>query len=894
MKKKLVIIDGNSLINRAFYAIPDLTNKEGIHTNGVYGFLNMINKILDDYDPDYISVAFDMKAPTFRHKEFKEYKAQRKKMPEELAQQMPILKEVLDSYKIHRTEFAGFEADDLIGTLAKYCEKENIEVIIVTGDKDALQLVSNDTKVLITRRGITNLEVYDIPKVNEDYGIIPEQIIDFKGLVGDKSDNIPGVPGIGEKTATKLLNQFSTVEEIIEKADEISSKSVKKKIIENADIASLSKRLATIKVDVPIEIDLEELKREEPDYEKLLELFQRYEFKSLIKKVIPKENKNESEMQLSIDHGEINLQTIKDKKELQKIIEKIRAKGSIALKIFNEERNLRTDEILGISLAIDETDNYYVNTKGNNELIDGLKEVFEDQEIKKYGHGLKRDILALFKYNILLKGYEFDSYIAAYLLDPSRSDYDISDISAEYLGVSIKSEIDLLGKGKNAKRFRDLDTNILADYGKCWCHTVIKSRDILISELEKLELKELFDEIEMPLVEVLANMEHEGFNVDRKVLEDLDKEFTEKIENITNEIYKLSGEEFNINSPKQLGVILFEKLDLPVIKKTKTGYSTSHDVLEKLLKKHPIIQLIIEYRQLVKVKSTYVDGLFNLINPETGKIHSSFNQTVTVTGRISSTEPNMQNIPIKLEMGRRIRKIFVPANEENSLLDADYSQIELRVLAHMSEDENLIKAFKEGEDIHTLTASQVFNVPVDEVTSLERGRAKAVNFGIVYGISDYGLSENLNITRKEAKKYIDEYLKKYKGVKGYMDRAIKDGKEKGYVTTIFNRRRYIPELKSRNFNVRSFGERTAMNTPIQGSAADIIKIAMIKVFNELKKQNLKSKLILQVHDELIIDVHKDEIEVVKKLLKENMENAIKLNVPLLVDMNIGDSWYDTK
>ncbi|WIF94397.1 DNA polymerase I [Caminicella sporogenes] len=895
MSKRLVIIDGNSLINRAFYALPELTNREGIHTNGVYGFLNMLYKILDEYKPDYLSVAFDLKAPTFRHIEFNDYKAQRKKMPDELAEQIPILKEILDAYKIHRTELKGFEADDLIGTIAKYFEREDFEVIIVTGDRDALQLVSENIKVLITKKGITNLEVYDIEKVKEKYGIIPKQIVDFKGLVGDKSDNIPGVPGIGEKTASKLLNQFMTVEEIIENIESIKSKSIREKIGKNVDKALLSKRLATIKTDVPIELDVDEFKVVEPDYEKLLKLFKQYDFNTLIKKVIPQKSMDNSKIERELEKFEdVKVKIIDTLDSLDNLISGIVENKKIALKIYKEEENIRTDNIIGISLAVGKKDIYYIDLRKNAKLLDELFKIFEDENIKKIGHGLKNEILALLRYGITLKGIEFDSFIAAYLLAPSKTEYDIANLASEYLGINIKSQEELLGKGKKAKKFVDLNIDELAEYGKNYCMTVMEVEDKLLKELEKLELISLYREIEMPLIEVLANMEYEGFKVDRETLSKLDEEFTMQIEDITQKIYELAGEEFNINSTKQLGEILFNKLCLPVIKKTKTGYSTSHDVLEKLKDKHSIISLIIEYRQLVKLKSTYVDGLFNLINPITGKIHSSFNQTVTVTGRISSTEPNMQNIPIKLEMGRRIRKIFVASDSEHSLLDADYSQIELRVLAHMSKDENLIKAFKEDEDIHTLTASQVFNIPIDEVTSLERSRAKAVNFGIVYGISDYGLSENLGISIKEAKKYIDEYLKKYQGVKKYMEYNIKKAKEQGFVTTIFNRRRYIPELKSKNFKIRSFGERTAMNTPIQGSAADIIKIAMVKVFKELRDRNLKSKLILQVHDELIIDLHKDEIDEVRKILRENMENAVKLDVPLKVDMNIGYSWYDTK
>jgi DNA polymerase-1 len=894
LKKRLVIIDGNSLINRAFYALPDLITKEGIHTNGVFGFIKMVNKINEDYSPEYLSVAFDLKAPTFRHLAYKEYKGHRKKMPSELAQQMPIIKEVLDAYKIHRTELEGFEADDLIGTIARLCEERDFEVIIVTGDRDALQLVSDNVKVMITRKGISNLEAYDEEMVKEKYGVTPMQIIDFKGLVGDKSDNIPGVPGIGEKTAAKLLNQYPTVEELIMNVDDISSKRHQEKIRDNAEIALLSKRLATIKTDIPLDLDIDELRLIQPDSEKLIELFRKYEFNSLIKTLTNLDEGEEAGKQETVSTNAIDITIIEKKEDLNRVTNIIKDKKSFAMKIFKEENNLRSDDIIGISLCLDEENNYYIDVQSDKELLFPLKEVLEDKEIKKQGHGLKKEIISLLRYGIILDGIEFDSFIAAYLLQPSRSDYDVSDLALEYLGIKISSQEELLGKGKNAKKFSDLSRDILSRYGGNCCSIVANVRDLLAKELEKHELTELFKEVEMPLIEVLANLEYEGFKVDQKVLKEIDDELTTKIDEITSEIFSLSGEEFNINSPKQLGVILFERLELPVIKKTKTGYSTSHDVLEKLYKRHPIVPLIIQYRQLVKLKSTYVDGLFNLINPVTGKIHSSFNQTVTVTGRISSTEPNLQNIPIKLEMGRRIRKVFVPLDNDHKLIDADYSQIELRVLAHMSEDDNLIRAFNEDEDIHTLTASQVFNLPLDEVTSLERGRAKAVNFGIVYGISDFGLATNLNITRKEAKKYIDEYFKKYSGVKDYMDNEVKKGKEMGYVTTIFKRRRYIPELKSKNFNLRSFGERTAMNTPIQGSAADIIKIAMIRVFNELKERNLKSKLILQVHDELIIDAHKDEIDEVKKLLKDNMEEAISIRVPLKADMNIGDNWYNTK
>ncbi|WP_129596826.1 DNA polymerase I [Anaerophilus nitritogenes] len=886
MKEKIIVIDGNSLINRTFYAIPELTTKEGVHTNAVYGFVSMLYKIFEDYDPEYITVAFDRKSPTFRHKAFDEYKAGRKKMPPELAEQFPVLKEILDAFHIHRVEIDGFEADDLIGTIVNYSETQNIHPIVITGDKDALQLISEKTKVFITKKGVSNLDEYDQKTFIDQYEVTPIQFIDVKGLMGDKSDNIPGVPGIGEKTAIKLIKEFGSIENLLENIEQVSSPKMREKLEEYAQQAVLSKRLATIMLNVPVEMSVDEFRRTKPDTKKLTEIFYKLEFKKFLDKLkdqepIPQQNEH------------IEIIKIDNKETLDQLKDKIKEKKEMYVKIFASEKNIVKDVILGIYIQIDDL-NYFVDIKNNNEFFIELKDIFEDIDIKKYGFEMKKDILSLFGYDMNFEGIDFDLSIALYLIDPTRKSYAIEDIAYEYLSENIIGEEELLGKGKKRMDYDQVDEEKLIQYGYGICNTVRKTKENMIKKIKEDNLDHLYYDIEIPLMKVLAAMEFEGFYVDQIRLEEIGKELDKKINTLTQEIYEYSEGIFNINSTKQLGEILFDKLKLPPMKKTKTGYSTNIEVLEKLYDKHPIISKIIEYRQLVKLKTTYIDGLIGVINPNTHKIHSSFHQTVTSTGRISSTEPNLQNIPIKLEAGRKIRKVFVPTNEDYVLLDADYSQIELRILAHISEDENLIEAFHEEQDIHASTASKVFHIPIEEVSSLQRSRAKAVNFGIVYGISDYGLSENLHITKKEAQRYIDEYFNKYQGVKNYMDQIIKEGKEKGYVTTILNRRRYIPELKSKNFNIRSFGERTAMNTPIQGSAADIIKIAMIRVYEKLKSQKLKSKLILQVHDELIVETHKDEIQEVKKLVKEEMENAISLQVSLNVDMNIGDSWYDTK
>ena len=894
MKEKIIIIDGNSLVNRAFFAMPPLTSSDGTNTNAIYGFLKMLNRVIVDFKPTYLSVAFDLKGPTFRHLQYPDYKGTRKGMADELREQIPVLKEFLDMLKIHRMELQGFEADDLIGTVATKCSKDGIEVIIITGDKDALQLIDSNIRVYITKKGISQIIPYDENLVYEEFGINPNQIIDFKGLSGDNSDNIPGIPGVGPKTASKLLAEFNTVEELIERSDDISNKRIRNLVEEHRETAVLSKQLARIVVDVPIEINMEEMLIGIPDREKMVDMFLKYGFKSIISDFYEYSEEDLKESKEENEEYDVKNISIKDLKDVKNFIEKSKKHGEISYKIFHEKGDIFNKSINSIFFALKDGENFsFINDEEKETELKELLSVFSDPEIKKIGYETKMDYILLRNYDVELSSLHFDGYIASYLIHPEWKKYEESDGVLEYFGTKINTIEDLIGKGAKEKKFSDIEESDLIDFGYKTVFYVSKLYPELIKDLEKNNLGKLYFDIELPLVKVLADVEYYGFNIDKGILKELDEEISEKIGGITEEIYRFSEEEFNINSPKQLGDILFNKLGLPPIKKTKTGFSTGHDVLEKLMKKHPIIPLIIEYRAYTKLKSTYIDGLYGVINEKTNRIHTSLNQTVAVTGRLSSTEPNLQNIPIRLPLGRKVRKIFIPS-DGNVLIDADYSQIELRILAHMSNDENLKKAFIENIDVHSLTASQVFDIPLEEVTSLYRSRAKEVNFGIVYGMSDYGLSENLNITRKEAKEYIDNYFKKYEGVKKFMDKAIEKCKEDGFVTTLFDRKRFIPEINHKNFNLRSFAERTAMNTPIQGTAADIIKIAMVRVNEELEDRKLKSKLILQVHDELIVDASQDEIDIVNELIVRNMENAAKLSVPLKVDINVGSSWYETK
>lgn len=881
MNKTLVIIDGNSIINRAFYALPEMSNKEGLKTNAIYGFTNMLLKIIDTYNPTHISVAFDRKAPTFRHIEFKEYKAERKKMPDELREQFEPLKDLLDKFNIHRLEIDGYEADDIIGTVSKIAEDNGFKVYIVTGDKDAIQLASNKTTTLITKKGVGEVEEYDYDSVIEKYEMTPTQFIDLKGLMGDKSDNIPGVPGIGEKTGIKLIKEFSSIEGIFDNIDSIKG-STKKKLEENKELAIMSKKLATIIRDVPVEFNLEELEYGNYNTKDILDVFKYLGFTSLIPRI---GSLDESED--IVNEANVEISKLED---IDEFINKVKENNELIIKTVTREGNILDKRIKYIFLSVDGKKIYYVEENS----IHKLEYIFTSNEIKKLGYNLKDDYIALKPYGIKLENIYFDITIAEYLIDSmSSTSYECSAIAMKYLTKKVKTKEELLGKGVKAKKYQDLSFEELSSHISQIIDTVKSVMPIMEENLKESNMDGLLYHVEMPLVEVLADMEYEGVKVDKEKLNELGSQFKEIIKKLESEIYKISGEEFNINSPKQLGVILFEKLGLPVIKKTKTGYSTNAEVLDKLKDQSPIIDKIIEYRQIVKLNSTYVEGLLSIINPIDGRIHSSFNQTITTTGRISSTEPNLQNIPVKLEMGRNIRKVFI-SDKGCKLVDADYSQVELRVLAHMSQDETMIDAFKHNEDIHTKTASQVFNVSMDEVTSKQRSDAKAVNFGIVYGKSDFGLSEDLNIPVKQAKEYIENYFNKYNKIKEFMDNIIEDASSNGYVTTILNRRRYIPEIKSSNFMLRNAGKRAAMNAPIQGSAADIIKIAMINVYKKLEENNLKSKLILQVHDELIVEAVDSEIDIVKKIVKDDMENAVCLDVNLDVDLNIGDSWYDTK
>lgn len=873
--KKLLLIDGNSLMNRAFYALPPLMNKDGLVTNAIYGFLTMLYKAIEEYGPTHISVEFDLRAKTFRHKEYEGYKGTRKGMPDELAMQVEPLKEILDAMGVHRAELEGYEADDILGTLSKFAEDEGFEVLILTGDRDALQLASKRTKVLFTKKGISEVEIYDEDNVMEKYELTPQQFIDLKGLMGDKSDNIPGVSGIGEKTGIKLLKEYRTLENLLEHTDELKG-SVKKKLEEEYETALISKRLATIVRNIPLDFDFEDLKYNPDDQEKLRPLFVEYGFVSLLNKLDPKK-----------DAGIVSLQEAVFDTDVSGLLEKAPKEILIACAI--EEGHVQSRRIHKLYLC-DYDKTYCIK----EEQIALLAQYLQDPGIEVGGYCLKEVYVALKAYGITLDHLNFDADVARYVLDPSKSGEKIEALALEYaIGKPKYDPEEFLGKGKKKISYQIADPFKTDQYFYDVLQIVGKIKPKMLESIEKEGMNKLFQEVELPLIKTLGEMEFEGIQADVEVLHTLKEHYQSLIDTYEAEVYKYAGETFNINSPKQLGVILFEKLGLPPLKKTKTGYSTNAEVLEKLYDEHPIIESILAYRQIAKLQSTYVEGLLQLINPVTGRIHSTFNQTLTSTGRISSLDPNLQNIPIRTQEGRELRKVFV-AKPGCVLIDADYSQIELRVLAHIAAEEKMIEGFKEGSDIHRKTASEVFSVPIDEVTPELRGAAKAVNFGIVYGISDFGLSNNLNIPMKKAKEYIELYFRRYPGIKKYMDEVVKEVEEKGYSTTLVGRRRYIPELMSKNFVIKNLGRRLAMNTPIQGSAADIIKIAMNKVREYLERENVDAKLILQVHDELLIEVKKEEAEKVKDKVVELMENALELNVPLKVDANSAHSWYEGK
>lgn len=878
MNEKLVLIDGHSILNRAFYGIPDLTNAEGLHTNAVYGFLNILFKILEEEQPQYLTVAFDVHAPTFRHKMFEAYKGTRKPMLEELRQQVPLMKEMLKAMGVTIIEQAGLEADDLLGTIARRSEAEGYEVSVVSGDRDLLQLATDHIKIRIpkTKRTGTEIEDYNAADVLERYQVTPVQFIDVKALMGDTADNIPGVPGIGEKTATNLIVSYGSIENAYEHVEEIKPNRVKEMLKEHYDMAQLSKTLATIEVNAPIEYDIHKARIENLYTKEAYLMCKRLEFKNLLKRF---------EVDAPTCNAEEYFREVSELSEVQNLFDEAKTASEVGLYCVEEGR-----ELLGVSLAVSREKIAFIPAAG---FVTEEYLIQQMEDLVKSNAGISVFDLKtqLFWIKADSDSGIFDTKIAAYLLNPLKNEYAYEDIAKDYLSLMIPSKADLLGKESLCTAMEEHAEAFL----KVVCYQAyisLLAKEILMQQLEEQGMRQLFDKIEMPLVYTLFDMERAGIVVDAEALHEYGENLSVSIDRIEQEIYEEAGEEFNINSPKQLGVILFERLNMPNGKKTKTGYSTAADVLEKLAPEYPIVSKILEYRQLTKLKSTYADGLAAYIE-EDGRIRSTFQQTITATGRLSSTEPNLQNIPIRMELGRLIRKVFLPA-EGCVLLDADYSQIELRLLAHMSGDKNLIDAYRQAQDIHAITASKVFHVPFEEVTPLLRRNAKAVNFGIVYGISSFGLSQDLSITRKEAEGYIKSYFETYPGIKEFLDRLVEDGKKDGYVTTLYGRRRPVPELASSNFMQRSFGERVAMNAPIQGTAADIIKIAMIHVHDRLKREGMKSRLILQVHDELLVETYLQEQEQVERILAEEMKQAADLAVTLEIDMHAGMNWYEAK
>ncbi|WP_310604946.1 DNA polymerase I [Anaerosporobacter sp.] len=895
MSDKIVLIDGNSIINRAFYGVPDLTNSEGIHTNAIYGFINIMLKILEEEQAQYLTVAFDVKHPTFRHIRYPEYKGTRKGMPDELREQVPLLKDVLHAMGIRTVEKAGYEADDILGTIATRCSEQGMRVSLVSGDRDLLQLATEQILIRIpkTKRGGTEIENYNTAEVIEKYQVSPAQIIDLKGLMGDASDNIPGVPGIGEKTAAKILTAFETVENAYAHIDEVMPNKARESLREHYDLAVLSKELATIKIDCELDYELEEAKMPLLFTPEAFALFKRFEFKSLLNRFETNVSRNDKVEEKFIEvtskeEADKVFQSIEQLKEA-KNLEELVADG-VSTDRVGFMLAIIGNEVVGAALTYSEKVSYYiqVNKEISAEYIIERANIIIEKNIMLSVVSLKEMLLYIRATN---ESKIYDMGLASYVLNPLKDTYHYDDIARDYLEMTFPSREELFGKTKEKDVFES-QKETYKNYICYHSYTAYLALEKLSATLHETESLGLFVDIEMPLIYTLYDMEYRGIRVNKEALKEYGNQLEVRIKELEKNIYEHVGEEFNINSPKQLGVILFEKMHMPFAKKTKTGYSTSADVLEKLRCEDPVINEILEYRQLTKLKSTYADGLAVYIADD-NRIHGKFNQTITATGRISSTEPNLQNIPIRMELGRQIRKVFIP-EEEYVFLDADYSQIELRVLAHMSADERLIDAYKQEQDIHKITASQVFHTPLDEVTSAQRSDAKAVNFGIVYGISSFGLGQDLNITKKEADMYIKQYFATYPKVKEFLDNLVGEGKEKGYVTSLFNRRRPIPELNSSNFMQRSFGERVAMNSPIQGTAADIIKIAMIRVNQKLKDLKLKSRLLLQIHDELLIETHKDEIEQVAAILKEEMQGAVNLSIPMEVEVKQGNSWYEAK
>ncbi|WP_433743590.1 DNA polymerase I [Falsibacillus pallidus] len=875
-KKKLVLIDGNSIAYRAFFALPLLNNDKGIHTNAVYGFTMMLQRILDEEKPTHLLVAFDAGKTTFRHKTFTEYKGGRQKTPPELSEQFPFIRELLDAYQIKRYELENYEADDIIGTLSLQAEQDGFDVKVISGDKDLTQLSSDKTTVAITKKGITEIEEYTPEHIKEKYGLSPLQIIDMKGLMGDSSDNIPGVPGVGEKTAIKLLVQFDSLEKVLDSIDEVNGKKLKEKLEEFKDQALMSKELATITREAPVELSVSDLQYDEWNVDKVVSIYKELGFNTLLEKLGTAGEAVQEEIK------DLSFEIVNDLGEDQ-----LTDRAALYVEIL--EDNYQHGQIIGLGLS-NENGNYFLSAETALQ-SEKFKEWAKDETKLKQVYDAKKSAVSLKLKGVELNGIDFDLLIASYILNPSESADDFASVAKRHGYHDIQSDEAVYGKGAKRKVPEEMET---AEHIARKAAGLSAVAEKCVEELKQNEQFELFTELELPLSLILAEMEATGVSVDVERLKDMGEDLRTRLNQIEEEIFRMAGEEFNINSPKQLGVVLFEKMGLPVIKKTKTGYSTSADVLEKLEPEHEIVRQILHYRQLGKLQSTYIEGLLKVVHPDTCKVHTRFNQALTQTGRLSSTDPNLQNIPIRLEEGRKIRQAFIPSQKGWVMFAADYSQIELRVLAHIAGDEKLIEAFNEDMDIHTKTAMDVFHVNKEDVTSNMRRQAKAVNFGIVYGISDYGLSQSLGITRKEAGEFIDRYLESFPGVKEYMADVVQDAKQKGYVSTLLHRRRYIPEITSRNFNLRSFAERTAMNTPIQGSAADIIKLAMIEMAKRLKVEKLQTRLLLQVHDELIFEAPEEEVEILKKIVPDVMEHAIDLKVPLKVDYSYGPTWYDAK
>ena len=900
-KKRLFLIDGSALAYRSYFAFirNPLINSKGENTSAVFGFTNSIMKILKEENPDYIAVVFDTKAPTFRHEIFADYKSTRAKMPVEMSDQLPRIREVVGGMNLPILEVEGFEADDLMGTLAKRAETKRLEVILVTGDKDFLQLVDEDIKVLNPKRGGEEPELLDKKGVEEKFGVPPEKVVEVLALMGDTSDNVPGIPGIGEKTALELIKEFGDTESVLANADKVKRKNIQKNLKEHPDLARLSKRLVTIDTNVPFKLNFEKLRRKSFDLPKLKELFKDLEFTKVLQEISSLETKEK-----------LDYKIIKSEKELGELVADLEKIGEFAVDTETTSLNPIDAELVGISISYKEKEAFYipvghyvrsplsaVRSEKNLDLsvvIKNFKKILEDEKIKKIGHNLKFDLEVFRRYGIELKGIHFDTMIASYLINPSFRQHNLNYLALEHLDHKMIPISDLIGTGKKQKSFAEVPTKDACVYSCEDADFTLRLKESFAPKLSLLSLEKLFFEVELPLIEVLAEMEMTGVSIDTPHLKKMSHQLSKQLDDLTQQIYDLAGKKFNINSTQQLSKVLFEDLKLTPVRKTekKTAQSTDIGVLEILAKEHPLPKILLEYRQLSKLKSTYIDALPALINKRTGRIHTSFNQAVTATGRLSSSDPNLQNIPIRTDLGKQIRKAFVPRNSDFLIVSADYSQVELRILAHFSQDRTLMNAFKRDEDIHNRTASEVFGISIEKVTEEERAIAKTTNFSIIYGVSAYGLSQSTGLTPQEASASIDIYFKRYPRVKSYIDEMIELARKQGFVTTLLGRRRYIPEINSSNRQKREFAERTAINTPIQGSAADLIKVVMIDIAKELK--NKKSKMILQVHDELIFEVSRDELDEVKGMVREKMENTIQLNVPIKVDINVGENWLEAK